>query len=393
MMENDEILKRFEFLDAERRKDRQTITDLLEQISTLQETINEQKLEFSHLSTEVKKSTINLVRVDEFETALSQQKVDLSRLVVDLEKKVTLLEKKGDTQRKDDSDIFNNRLIEMQNEIKSINEIKKDVQTKIDNDFQTNQRINEIIKLIPDLNLKDEEVAKNLKLIEDNYKNESRRVTEIQVELTSLHKKMDESRLSIDSQREYMRKLEGQINDLVNREQVRNQEQISFIETQSRNTIDRDNFLKDWQEKTSHLEELSNKLQAQMLEFDNANKAVKQSLSQFDDLNQLLDRRLNEISEMSRLVEDRFRQEWLAFKADDQKRWTNFSLNQDENSRESEREMIKLADRITSLEDTSLKLVDSVHVINEETERRIKSILSVVNEILGAFERSSGKKG
>ena len=43
-------------------------------------------------------------------------------------------------------------------------------------------------------------------------------------------------------------------------------------------------------------------------------------------MKQRFDRRLNEITEMQRLVEERFRQEWVSFKADDQKRWTNYTL-------------------------------------------------------------------
>lgn len=61
--------------------------------------------------------------------------------------------------------------------------------------------------------------------------------------------------------------------------------------------------------------------------------------------------------------------------------------------RESDRDLLKMTDRITSLEDISQKLMDDIHVINEETEKRIKSLLGVANEILGSYERSIGKKG
>jgi hypothetical protein len=54
----------------------------------------------------------------------------------------------------------------------------------------------------------------------------------------------------------------------------------------------------------------------------------------FEEITQRFDRRINEITEMQRLTEDRFRQEWVSFKADDQKRWTNYSLVQEEQQRE-----------------------------------------------------------
>jgi len=392
-MENDEIQKRFEFLDAERRRDRQAIADLLEQVSALQETITQQKRDIKHLNNEVKRSTINLVRYEEYEEALSKLRVDLSKPVVEVEKRINTVESTLTNQRKEDLEVYKTRLLEIQNEVKSINELKKDVQSKIENDYHLNQRIDELAKLFPDLRTKDEELQRSIKLIEDNYRIESKRVSDQAIDLTAMRKKIEEERTTIDSQREFVRKLEGQINDLIAREQQRQQEQIAFIEVQSRQTIDREGFIKDWQEKLAQLQELSNHVQNQLVDLQNVNRTVKKSQSEFDDINQRLDRRLNEISEMNRLVEERFRQEWIAFKADDQKRWTNYSLSQEESIRESDREIVKLAERITSLEDISQKLIDDIHVINEDTEKRIKSLLNVANEILGSYERSIGKRG
>ena len=392
-MENDEIQKRFEYLDAERRKDRQAIADLLEQVSSLQEIITQQKRDIKHLSAEVKRSTINLVRYEEYEEALSKLRVDLSKPVIDVEKKINSVESTLTSQRKEDLEVYKTRLLEIQNEVKSINELKKDVQSKIEDDYHLNQRIDELAKLFPDLRTKDEELQRSIKLVEDNYRIESKRVSDQTIDLTAMRKKIEEERTTIDSQREFIRKLEGQINDLISREQLRHQEQIAFIEVQSRQTIDREGFVKDWQEKLGQLQELSTHVQGQLVDLQNVNRTVKKSQSEFDEINQRLDRRLNEIGEMNRLVEERFRQEWIAFKADDQKRWTNYSLSQEESIREGDREIVKLAERITSLEDISQKLIDDVHVINEETEKRIKSLLGVANEILSSYERSIGKRG
>jgi len=391
-MENDEILKRIEFMDAERRKDKQLISDLQEQVSSMQEVINVQKREIKHLGTEIKKSAVNLVRYEEYEEALSKMRVDLTKPVGEIEKKVNILEKTITAQRKDDLDSFNFRLLDLQNELKSINEIKKDVQAKIENDYHVNQRIDEAAKALADLRSKDSELEHGIKLVEDSNRMESKRVSDLTIDLTALRKKIDEERTTVDSQREYVRKLEGQINDLVNREQLRHQEQIAFIETQSRQSIDRESFIKDWQEKVSQFQEISGNIQSKMAELQEASMLVKKSQSEFEEINQRLDRRLNEIAEMNRLMEERFRQEWIAFKADDQKRWTNYSLNQEESIREGDREVIKLVDRITSLEDTAQNLLDLVHVINDETEKRIKGLLSLANENLSSYERSVGNK-
>lgn len=392
-MENDEILKRFEWLDNERRKDRQAITDLTEQLTSLQEIINTQKRDIANLNKDLKKSTINLVRVDEYENALSRQKVDLTKQLNDLEKRFNIVEKTVESQHKDDREIFNKRVLELQNDIKSLNEIKKNIQTKGEDDFRLNLKIDELAKQLPDLRLRDDELQRLHKILEDNNRIESKRVSDLQVELSALRKRIDEERTTTDAQKEYIKKLEGQINDLTIREKVRNQEQMAFIESQSRQTIDRENLWKGWQEKIEQFEKLANSLQGQLFELDSLNREVKQSQGEFDAINQRLDRRINEITEMNRLSEERFRQEWIAFKADDQKRWTNFSLSNEESSRESDREVSKIVERIIPLEEVTQRLLDSVQVINEETEKRIRSMLTLVNEFLSSYERTIGKKG
>jgi hypothetical protein len=70
-------------------------------------------------------------------------------------------------------------------------------------------------------------------------------------------------------------------------------------------------------------------------------RAVKRSQDSFDEITQKFERRINEITEMSRINEDRFRQEWGGFKNDDQKRWTNYSLSQEEQFREIQRQLEK----------------------------------------------------
>ncbi len=54
-----------------------------------------------------------------------------------------------------------------------------------------------------------------------------------------------------------------------------------------------------------------------------------------EELTQKVERRINEITEIQRLAEERFRQEWVTFKADDQKRWTNYTLTLEEQRNET----------------------------------------------------------
>lgn len=392
-MENEEIVKRIEWLDGERRKDRQTIIELQAQVSKLQEVIALQKRELSNINKDNKKSFSSVVRLDEYEETNAKLKAELAKSQRLIEKRLDTMEQTTAAQRSDDRDTYNKRMLELQGEIKALNELKKSVQSKGEDDFRLNQKLEDLARQLADLRSSGDEQNRLAKILDDNYRVESKRLSDLQVELNTLRKRIDEDRNLSDAQKEYLKKLEGQIHDLVNREKTRNQEQIEFIEKQSLLSVDRENLWKDWQEEIQQMKALSENFHGQVRELETLNREIKQGQSDFEVINQRLERRINEITEMNRLTEERFRQEWIAFKADDQKRWTNYSLSQEETNREGNREINKIDERITSLEDAVQNLLDTVQVIHEETEKRIKGLLMLANEYITSYERTALKKG
>lgn len=392
-MENEEIVKRIEWLDGERRKDRQTIIELQAQVSKLQEVIALQKRELSNINKDNKKSFSSVVRLDEYEETNAKLKAELAKSQRLIEKRLDTMEQTTAAQRSDDRDTYNKRMFELQGEIKALNELKKSLQSKGEDDFRLNQKLEDLARQLADLRSSGDEQNRLAKILDDNYRVESKRLSDLQVELNTLRKRIDEDRNLSDAQKEYLKKLEGQIHDLVNREKTRNQEQIEFIEKQSLLSVDRENLWKDWQEEIQQMKALSENFHGQVRELETLNREIKQGQSDFEVINQRLERRINEITEMNRLTEERFRQEWIAFKADDQKRWTNYSLSQEETNREGNREINKIDERITSLEDAVQNLLDTVQVIHEETEKRIKGLLMLANEYITSYERTALKKG
>jgi prefoldin subunit 5 len=124
---------------------------------------------------------------------------------------------------------------------------------------------------------------------------------------------------------------------------------------------------------------------------DVTHRDIKRSQQSLDELSQKVERRINELSEIQRLAEDRFRQEWVTFKADDQKRWTNYTLTQDEERGEMQRQFERLADRVTQIEDTMQEMHDLLQQVTEQSEKRLQSLLSVVHEWVSSHERTIGR--
>ena len=103
-----------------------------------------------------------------------------------------------------------------------------------------------------------------------------------------------------------------------------------------------------------------------------------------------LERRIAEVSEMQRLAEDRIRQEWVAFKAEEQKRWTSHSLSQEESMRDLRKDMDKLEQRTTTMDDIVQTVQDQLYQTTDTTEKQLQELMNLSNEWLTTYERIMG---
>ena len=123
---------------------------------------------------------------------------------------------------------------------------------------------------------------------------------------------------------------------------------------------------------------------------DEALRGAKKAQETYLELNTKLERRINEVTEMQRLAEDRVRQEWVSFKADDQKRWTGYSLSADESFREIRKDLQKTESRMTSLNDATQVLQDQMHQTTDTTEKELQELMNLVHEWMTSYQRIMG---
>jgi hypothetical protein len=171
-------------------------------------------------------------------------------------------------------------------------------------------------------------------------------------------------------------------------ETERKQSQIAFIEKFSLVQLERENLWKSWQERFTEILSLGDNFDAKISALESTHLAVKKSQAELDDVNLRFDRRINELTEMHRLTEERFRQEWISFKNEDQKRWTNYSLTQEEKDQDDNRQKTKLLDRVVALEDAAQEAKDTIELINDETDKRMKALLSVLHDLMESFNQT-----
>ena len=392
-MDLQQLAKRVEWLDDERRKDKNTIVHLDEKIDALERKLANSDQENTLLTGEITRLKTVVARMDQFDGTIAQHRTEFNRQFKEQEK---LSEQRGAdiiTLLRTEIRSFEKIVFELRKDVESYRGLKKDMQNRVIEENRLSQLLNELGKNLDDLRINEEEQSRIYRLLEDGRRQDTRRLTDVQGEVVAIRKRSDENRGRVDIADSTLRKLETRVNELVNAEQERRDTQAAYLERQALAEVDRDTAWKDWQSRFSMIEKQSVDVESQLQNLDATYLTVKRTQDAVEDLMQRVDRRINEVAEIQRLAEERFRQEWTTFKADDQKRWTNYTLSQDEQRGEVGRRFDRITDRVTYIEDNFQEIQDILQHVNNLNGKNLHVVLTALHEWVTEYDRSIGSAG
>jgi uncharacterized phage infection (PIP) family protein YhgE len=328
-------------------------------------------------------------RLSQYDELLSKERADMHQAIDDLEKKHQRRERDMFKRYQEGLEEINKSLPKL-DQSKDIAELKKLIKQRADEDIKLNVAITEIKPKIDEAVRKSEDVGSSYKVLEENRRQDIKRVADLQGEITSVRKRVDEFRQKTELQHDTVRNIENRFTELIVSESERKKAQAAFIEQQSLAQIDREKIYKDWLEKVETFKKQTETLDSQTQALDETLRAAKRAQETYIELNQKLERRINEITEMQRLGEERLRQEWVTFKAEDQKRWTGYTLSSEENVRDIRKTVDRYEERITAIDDASQTLQDLMHQTTDATEQQLQELMNIFHQWLTAYERIMG---
>jgi chromosome segregation ATPase len=388
-MEFEQIVKRLEWLDDEHRKDKAALKSLEDRISSFENSISTLNKQIKDLTKKVAEIGPVNERIDRFDEVILKQRVEAKNEIEAVEKKQLVREKKIVKDYLEALEELR-KLLPPLDQSKDIVELKKMIKQRADEYIKLNVAVTELKPKIDDAVRKSEDVATSNKLIEESRRQDIKRVADLQGEITSVRKRVDEFRQKTELQNDSVRIIENRFSELLLSETERKQAQATFIEQQSIAQIDRDKAYKEWLGKVDNFKKQTETLDLQTQALDETLRAAKRAQETYIELNQKLERRINEITEMQRLGEERLRQEWVTFKAEDQKRWTGYTLSAEEAIRDVRKTVDKYEERITAVDDLHQTIQDQLHQTTDVTEQQLQELMNVAHQWLTAYERIMG---
>ncbi len=386
-MDNEQLEKRLKWLDDERRKDKAIISDLEKRLLELEGKLEPLQKKDQEMDSDLTRLRTAVIKVDDFEADLASFRVERKKEIKDQEKlyKSWVADAKRNLQTQIRG--LETQQKKLQEDLKRVKSLEKEMEARVEEETHLGATLRELEKSFSDVQSGYQDIQADAKAIKVERQKDVKRAADIQGELTAIRKRLDEMRAMMDLVKNDYQKAKTRIQDLEAARRELKKEQDAFLEEAVLRQTERESTWKNWMARFDSIEKQAKDLDEQMTRLDVTHRGVKRMQDKLADLSSLLDRRVNEITEMQRLTDEKFRAEWNTYQVDDQKRWTNFTLSQKEQTKLLERQYQESEDRIAVLEDGLQDMEDQLTQVTKYSENQLQSLLGLMREWAGEFEQ------
>ena len=381
-----ETLKpRVDWLDDERRKDKAALGRLEEKLGAAEAALAAQTKQIQEVSAQVARVYAKF-QPGQIEELLSHHREDLQRTMESLEKRRLEAEEKGAKVRVAERESIERALGDMHRQLAGLTELQRTVESRREEQARLGAALQEARKALDGLVRRDEERVRVIAAMEETRRQDVRRLGEIQGEIQAQRQKFNESGARLEGLETGARRFETRLGELSAADLERRNAAAVWQEQQNAAGSERDRQWKEWERTLGSLAASMKDYSERMEGYAETHRAMRQALEDTRQLSERSEQRLHEMEEMLRLSTDRLRQEWSAYLADDQKRWTAQGLTQDDRWREHDRREQKALDRLSRAEDQLAEAGDQAREREAGDRSRLEALANLVHEWLARLE-------
>ena len=349
-MDINQIASMIEWLDEERRRDKTTIATLEERLAQQADAMDQMQRRINSVESDQSMMKQETLPVQKEREIMDRLRTETRQLLENAEARRLTAEREAE------------RRIELQRDSaqRSVRDLsdkagRLEKQVAAFSGLQTERdRLTNAIRVLnqemDDLTKKLEEPDRRLAFLEEQRRTDARRLVEIETDLPEYKKSIDAIRPKLTLVEDLAVRNERRIQEFGHVERERREQLQQFIDQQQLVMQQRDQQVADLNRRFGlHDEALQKNIERFEL-WSQTHREMKRIIDDFNRIGDRLERRINEVAEIQRLSEERFRQEWNDWRDDDQKRWKQLTLSNDEVWRNHDKEFELYIKRIDGIE-------------------------------------------
>lgn len=392
-MDMQQALRLIEWLDEERRRDRTTIATLEERLGQQNDTIDNLSRRINNLETDQSEIKADYIPTTSTNETLDQMRRDMRQMIEAVEAK------RLNTEREQQ------RLSELNRE--QILRIVRELDDKSDRlarqtgeipGFQMERdrlagTVSDIQLRIDDLGKRFDDPDRRIAYLEEQRRQDARRITEIETQLLETRKSLDTVRPKIALIEDLSLRNERRIQEISNTDRERREQIQQFIDQQTLMLQQRDQEVASLMKRFEEHDRAMEQNIARFETWSEAYRSMRQIIEDFHRIGERLERRINEVAEMQRLSEDRFRQEWNDYRTEDQKRWKQYMLSNDEVWRKHDTDFDEFIKTMQAMQSELTPLHTSINRLWQLERERVALYSERTQDLLKRFDVETENEG
>ncbi len=337
-MDINQLSQMIEWLDEERRRDKAKIAKLEEQLLQQREYTDSMTKRMNSLESELAAARAAFIPIGRDNEIIEYMRAEIHQQMEGLEAKRIAAEREAERRAENAREVLSRPIRELGERLDRFDRIGDELAAfRVERDRLANaiaaltQRMEDITKMF-------DEPERRLAFLEEQRRQDARRLSEIQTELPEMQKHVDSLRPKLDLLESLALRNEKLILDIQAADRERRDQAQQFIEQQTLLAQQRDSRVEELSRSFIAYDEEMRRRIERFETWAEAYRQMKKIIEDFERIGERLERRISEVAEMQRLSEERFRQEWNAWLADDQRRFRQFTLANDEAWRTNNKE-------------------------------------------------------
>jgi chromosome segregation ATPase len=367
-METKQTSQMVAWLDEERRKDKALITKLEERAAAQAALLGDQTRRLQTLEGELEAARATTISASMFDETISRLRTELTEAIEQARQSAT------------DQELRRAREIDREGLANAVEELRQELTARVTRELDMRRAEEERLSRIA-LELQDyadnlrksfEEFERTLSFLEEQRRQDSRRLSDINSGLAEINKRLEGHQAKAELLEELSRRNERNIGEASNTLAETKQQRQSWLEQEALVGQERERMMG---EVLKRMDNFADDMTAYAKQFEgwaDTHRTMRKYVDDFDRLADRVDRRVNEVAEIQRLSEDRFRQEWEEFLQEDQKRWRQFTLSNEEAWRANEKITGDIQGMLANLNEQQERLSTNLRMVMTSQQEMIQ---------------------
>ncbi|MCU0496774.1 MAG: hypothetical protein MUF87_05420 [Anaerolineae bacterium] len=359
-MDVNQLARLIEWLDEERRRDKANIATLEQRLTQQQEVIDGLQRRVNSVESDQTVMRGQFVPSGRELDLQEQMRREMRQMIEQIEAKRLTAERESERRAELARENIMRPVRELEERLGSVAKQTGEMPVLQLDRERTGTAVMILQQKVDDLFKKLDEPDRRLAFLEEQRRGDARRLSEIETEIPELKKNIENVRPKVTLIEDLAIRNERRIQEVGNGDRERREQIQQFIDQQTLMLQQRDQQIEALLKKFGSQDDVMQRNIDRFESWEETHRAMRAVIDDFNRIGDRLERRINEVAEMQRLSEERFRQEWNSWRTDDQKRWKQFTLSNDEVWRSHDKDFERFVNRVNEMIEALKPVEDSI---------------------------------